>query len=111
MVSIKDKYYDPEAFKPYEPVENPYMTPLLSTKKVYVPTPFTDQKPGTSGLRKKVKVFQQEHYLESFVQSIFNSLDPREYKGRALVVSGDGRYHNDYATQTIIQIAVSNGVR
>ena len=49
--------------------------------------------------------------MESFVQSIFNSLDPREYKGRALVVSGDGRYHDDVATQTIIEIAVSNGVR
>ena len=63
-----------------------------------MPEPFQDQKPGTSGLRKKVKVFQQEHYLESFVQSIFNSLSPREYKGKAMVVSGDGRYHNDVAT-------------
>ena len=77
-----------------------------------VPTkPFTDQKPGTSGLRKKVKVFQQPHYLENFVQSIFNALPKSDYVGKALVVSGDGRFHNDVATQTIIQIAISNGVR
>lgn len=74
-------------------------------------TPFNDQKPGTSGLRKKVKVFQQKHYLENFVQSIFNALPKSDYYGKALVVSGDGRFHNDVATQTIIQIAISNGVR
>ena len=58
----------------------------------------------------KVKVFQQENYLENFVQSIFNSLPEEEYKGKAMVVSGDGRFHNDVATQIIIQIAVANGV-
>lgn len=72
---------------------------------------YDDQKPGTSGLRKKVKHFQQQHYLENFVQSIFNALPKQEYFGKALVVSGDGRYHNDVATQTIIQIAIANGVR
>lgn len=80
-------------------------------KTVSVSKPYTDQKPGTSGLRKKVTVFKQEHYLENFVQSIFNSLSKSEYVGKALVVSGDGRYHNDEATQVIIQIALSNGVR
>ena len=79
--------------------------------RVVETTPFQDQKPGTSGLRKKVKVFKQKHYLENFVQAIFDSLPEEEYKGRALVVSGDGRYHNDIATQVIIQIAVANGVR
>lgn len=74
----------------------------LSVKAVTVEKPYTDQKPGTSGLRKKVKVFQQEHYLENFVQSIFNSLPKEEYAGKALVVSGDGRYHNDVATQICI---------
>lgn len=72
-----------------------------------------DQKPGTSGLRKKTKVFQQEHYLENFVQSIFNACDKHniEYRGKAFVVSGDGRYLNDVAGQKIISIAAANGVR
>jgi phosphoglucomutase len=87
------------------------MEGLMKVKVVKVDKPYTDQKPGTSGLRKKVKVFKQEHYLENFVQSIFDSLKKEEYQGKAMVVSGDGRYHNDVATQTIIQIAVSNGVR
>lgn len=82
-----------------------------TVKVVSVEKPYEDQKPGTSGLRKKVKVFQQEHYLENFVQSIFNALPKEEYTGKAMVVSGDGRYHNDVATQVIIQIAVSNGVK
>ena len=87
------------------------MEGVLSVKTVKVETPYTDQKPGTSGLRKKVKVFTQEHYLENFVQSIFNALPKAEYEGKALVVSGDGRYYNDVATQIIIQIAFTNGVR
>ena len=87
------------------------MEGTLKIKTVTVDKPFDDQKPGTSGLRKKVKVFQQPNYLENFVQSIFNALLKEEYQGKALVVSGDGRYHNDVATQAIIQIAFSNGVR
>ena len=74
-------------------------------------TAYQDQKPGTSGLRKKVKVFQQEHYLANFVQSIFNALTKAEYEGKAMVVSGDGRFYNDVAVQVCIQIALSNGVR
>lgn len=70
-------------------------------------TPFSDQKPGTSGLRKKVKVFQQTHYLENFVQSIFDSLEIPA--GAVLTLGGDGRYYNAQAIQTIIKMAAANG--
>jgi len=69
--------------------------------------PYSDQRPGTSGLRKKVRVFQQQHYLENFVQSIFDSLE--DYQGKTLVVGGDGRYYNRHAAQVILRMAIANG--
>ncbi len=74
-------------------------------------TVFSDQKPGTSGLRKKVKVFQQTHYLENFVQSIFDTLFEKDGvpENATLTVGGDGRYYNRHAIQTIIQMAAANG--
>ncbi len=68
---------------------------------------YSDQKPGTSGLRKKVKVFQQLHYLANFVQAIFSSLE--ESDNTHLVIGGDGRYFNREAIQIIIKIAAANG--
>ncbi len=69
--------------------------------------PYHDQNPGTSGLRKKVKVFQQTGYLENFVQAIFDSLE--NFSGKTLVLGGDGRYFNRTAIQTIIKMAAANG--
>jgi phosphoglucomutase len=69
--------------------------------------PFGDQKPGTSGLRKKVKVFKQPHYLENFVQSVFDVIG--DFTGQTLVVGGDGRYFNRQAIQVILKMAAANG--
>ncbi|WP_045390648.1 alpha-D-glucose phosphate-specific phosphoglucomutase [Falsirhodobacter sp. alg1] len=68
---------------------------------------FDDQKPGTSGLRKKTRVFMQAHYLENFVQAIFNAIGGA--KGKTFIVGGDGRFFNDRAVQVILRIAAANG--
>ena len=69
---------------------------------------FADQKPGTSGLRKKVTVFQQPHYVENFVQAIFDALGEAR-RGATLVVGGDGRFLNREVVQTTLKIAAANG--
>ena len=70
--------------------------------------PFLDQKPGTSGLRKSTLQFQEEHYLEIFIEAILKSL--KDLKGSTLVVGGDGRYGNIAAIKKIIQICVAHKV-
>lgn len=72
-------------------------------------TPYADQQPGTSGLRKKVTTFQQQYYLENFVQSIFNVAS--ELKGNLLILGGDGRFFNSHAIQIILKLAAANGVK
>jgi phosphoglucomutase len=69
--------------------------------------PFPDQKPGTSGLRKKVPVFQTPGYTEAFIQSIFDSLEG--FGGKSLVIGGDGRFYNREVIQTAIRMAAANG--
>ena len=70
-------------------------------------TPIDGQKPGTSGLRKKTRVFMEPHYLENFVQSVFNAIGGG--KGKSFVIGGDGRFFNAAAIQTILKMAAANG--
>ena len=77
------------------------------TPETITTTPFEGQKPGTSGLRKKTRVFMQPHYLENFVQAIFNAIGGAT--GKRFVVGGDGRYFNATAIQTILKMAAANG--
>ncbi len=73
-----------------------------------IPTdPIEGQKPGTSGLRKKTRVFMGRHYLENYVQAIFNAIGG--VQGKSLVIGGDGRYFNDRAIQVILRMAAANG--
>ena len=71
-------------------------------------TYFNDQRPGTSGLRRKTKVFTKKNYLENYVQCLFNTIP--ELIGGTLVLGGDGRYYNKEAIQKIIGMAAANGV-
>ncbi|HUQ81852.1 MAG TPA: alpha-D-glucose phosphate-specific phosphoglucomutase [Gemmatimonadaceae bacterium] len=78
------------------------------TTRTIPTTPFADQTPGTSGLRKRVTVYQQPHYLENFIQATLDAAQlPR---GATLVVGGDGRYFNREAIQTVLRMASANGV-
>ena len=78
------------------------------TQIVTVPTrPFEGQAPGTSGLRKKVKVFQQPNYAENFIQSVFDVVE--RAPGATLVIGGDGRFHNRAVIQQAIRMAAANG--
>ena len=69
--------------------------------------PIAGQKPGTSGLRKKTRVFMQAHYLENFTQAIFDAIGG--VAGKVLVLGGDGRYFNDRAVQVILRMAAAGG--
>ncbi|MGH1579277.1 alpha-D-glucose phosphate-specific phosphoglucomutase [Planktotalea sp.] len=71
--------------------------------------PIEGQKPGTSGLRKKTRVFMEQHYLENFIQATFNAIEGGT--GKKLIVGGDGRFFNRQAIQTILKMAAANGVR
>ena len=86
--------------------------PTAPTVQIVSTRPFDGQRPGTSGLRKKVTVFQQPHYLENFVQALFDILPAQvgPLAGQTLVVGGDGRFHNRVAVQTILKMAAANGV-
>lgn len=82
---------------------------MALTSVVQTTTPFEGQKPGTSGLRKKVKIFMEKNYTENFIQAIFNALGGK-LKGSTLVVGGDGRYFSKQAINIIIRIASANEV-
>ena len=76
---------------------------------INIDSPFLDQKPGTSGLRKSTLKFQEEHYLEIFIDAILQSLE--DVKGSTLVVGGDGRYGNIEAIEKIVQICIAHNVQ
>ena len=77
------------------------------TIRTIATTPFDGQKPGTSGLRKKVRVFQQPNYSENFIQSVFDVVEGKQ--GACLVIGGDGRFHNRTVIQQAIRMAAANG--
>ena len=76
---------------------------------ININSPFLDQKPGTSGLRKSTLKFQEEHYLEVFIEAILQSLE--DLKGSTLIVGGDGRYGNIEAIEKIVQICIAHKVQ
>lgn len=77
--------------------------------KTIATTPYTDQKMGTAGIRKKSKIVSQPNYIENFIQSLFDAIGG--VQGQTFVLGGDGRYYNDIAIQKIIKIAVANGMK
>jgi phosphoglucomutase len=82
-------------------------TSSIVNVKTVTTTPYTDQKAGTSGLRKSVKTVQQPNYIENYVQCIFDSMGGGT--GKTLILGGDGRYHNDKALQAVLKVAAANG--
>jgi phosphoglucomutase len=86
----------------------PSPSPSPSVRQVSLSTPFTDQKPGTSGLRKSSRQFRQPHYLESFMEAVFQVAPG--VAGGTLVVGGDGRYGNRRAIGVIARMAAAHGV-
>jgi phosphoglucomutase len=84
------------------------VTPSTFASRSIACPPFTDQKPGTAGLRRRVAVFQQPHYLEMFVQAALDTLALPP--GATLVLGGDGRFHNRAAAQAILRVAAANGI-
>src|SRR5437016_5490964 len=102
------------AFVASESTKKAYMKTALGNAhiKIVQTTPFADQKPGTSGLRKRTRLFMQPHYVENFVQAVFNTV--REdlksgFENETLVVGGDGRYYNRATAQIILRMAAANG--
>ncbi|KFH71296.1 phosphoglucomutase, partial [Podila verticillata NRRL 6337] len=90
-------------------VQTPFFSPKMASIQSVPTKPFDGQRPGTSGLRKRVKVFQQEHYTQNFIQATLDAI-PTGAKGATLVVGGDGRYFSKDAVQMIIRIAAGNQV-
>ena len=95
---------------PPNPFPNNAPDPQSFTTKTVPTKPIEGQKTGTSGLRKKSKVFTSEHYLANWIQSLFNALG-EEVVGKTMGVGGDGRYFNKDAAQMIIKLAAGNGVK
>ena len=77
------------------------------TPRTVPTTPFAGQRPGTSGLRKRVSVFQEPHYIENFVQSVLDGLP--SCAGKTLVVGGDGRFYTGEAVQRVLRVSAGNG--
>ena len=82
---------------------------MTQVNVININSPFLDQKPGTSGLRKSTLKFQEEHYLEIFIEAIFQSFE--DIQGSTLIVGGDGRYGNIEAIEKIVQICVAHKVQ
>ncbi|XP_026886240.2 phosphoglucomutase-1 [Electrophorus electricus] len=104
-----------EGYVPFIPIGTQTAQANSSGKMVKITvvktSAYTDQKPGTSGLRKRVTVFQRnQHYAENFIQSIISAVDPSQRQEGTLVVGGDGRFFMKDAIQLIVQIAAANGI-
>ena len=82
---------------------------MTQVSVININSPFLDQKPGTSGLRKSTLKFQEEHYFEIFIEAILQSLE--DLKGSTLVVGGDGRFGNIEAIEKIVQICIAHKVQ